>query len=257
MISPLCICRRCGRDGCRGRCRRAGMQGQERNRGGYTVSGYVSQVWEEVWEVSGADAAAAAAATTRAFWVRYYGGSALRAAARWWRGAERAGGRRRGVGVFESSAGVRPCVSKWSVSARHDRACSMAVESPKCWQRGVVRLVERLPGQGARAGCAQDGHTRPRTRVAVALARSGPPASTASEASRGPFLVRGERGEKKNLPWWARFRNLPVGQNEIRNFRQLHLRPGSTQISRAFRATCLSPNFGKHCAKLWLRGNPG
>ena len=113
--------------------------------------------------------------------------------ARWWRGAERAGGRRRGVGVFESSAGVRPCVSRWSVSARHDRACSMAVESPKCWQRGLVRLVERLPGQGARAGCAQDGHTRPRTRVAVALARSGPPASTASEASRGPFLVRGER----------------------------------------------------------------
>ena len=196
MISPLCICRRCGRDGRRGRCRRAGMQGQERNRGGYTVLGYVSQVWEEVWEVSGADAAAAAAATTRAFWVRYYGGSALRAAARWWRGAERAGGRRRGVGVFESSAGVRPCVSRWSVSARHDRACSMAVESPKCWQRGVVRLVERLPGQGARAGCAQDGHTRPRTRVAVALARSGPPASTASEASRGPFLVRGERGER-------------------------------------------------------------
>ena len=133
--------------------------------------------------------------TAPAFWVRYYGGSALRAAARWWRGAERAGGRRRGVGVFESSAGVRPCVSRWSVSARHDRACSMAVESPKCWQRGVVRLVERLPGQGARAGCAQDGHTRPRTRVAVALARSGPPASTASEASRGPFLVRGERGE--------------------------------------------------------------
>ena len=134
--------------------------------------------------------------TAPAFWVRYYGGSALRAAARWWRGAERAGGRRRGVGVFESSAGVRPCVSRWSVSARHDRACSMAVESPKCWQRGVVRLVERLPGQGARAGCAQDGHTRPRTRVAVALARSGPPASTASEASRGPFLVRGERGER-------------------------------------------------------------
>ena len=160
MISPLCICRRCGRDGRRGRCRRAGTQGQKRDRGGYTVSGYVSQVWEEVWEVSGADAAAAAAATTRAFWVRYYGGSALRAAARWWRGAERAGGRRRGVGVFESSAGVRPCVSKWSVSARHDGACSMAVESPKCWQRGVVRLVERLPGQGARAGCAQDGHTR-------------------------------------------------------------------------------------------------
>ena len=70
----------------------------------------------------------------------------------------------------------------------------MAVESPKCWQRGVVRLVERLPGQGARAGCAQDGHTRPRTHVAVALARSGPPASTASEASRGPFLVRFQGG---------------------------------------------------------------
>ena len=56
MISPLCICRRCGRDGRRGRCRKAGTQGQERDRGGYTVSGYVSQVWEEVWEVSGADA---------------------------------------------------------------------------------------------------------------------------------------------------------------------------------------------------------
>ena len=133
-----------------------------------------------------------------AFWVRYYGGSALRAAARWWRGAERAGGRRRGVGVFESSAGVRPCVSRWSVSARHDRACSMAVESPKCWQRGVVRLVERLPGQGARAGCAQDGHTRPRTRVAVAPARSGPPASTASEASRGSFLCV-EREERREV----------------------------------------------------------
>ena len=56
MISPLCICRRCGRDGRRGRCRRAGTQGQKQDRGGYTVSGYVSQVWEEVWEVSGADA---------------------------------------------------------------------------------------------------------------------------------------------------------------------------------------------------------
>ena len=61
MISPLCICRRCGRDGRRGRCRRAGTQGQKQDRGGYTVSGYVSQVWEEVWEVSGADAAGAAA----------------------------------------------------------------------------------------------------------------------------------------------------------------------------------------------------
>ena len=104
--------------------------------------------------------------------------------------------RRRRVRILGRGA---PCVFKWSVSARHDRACSMAVESPKCRQRGVVRLVERLPGQGARAGCAQDGHTctRPRTRVAVALARSGgPPASTASEASRGPFLVRGERGEE-------------------------------------------------------------
>ena len=59
MISPLCICRRCGRDGRRGRCRRAGRQ--KRDRGGYIVLGYVSQVWEEVWEVSGADAAAAAA----------------------------------------------------------------------------------------------------------------------------------------------------------------------------------------------------
>ena len=163
-------------------------QGQKRDRGGYTVLGYVSQVWEEVSGSFGCRRGGGGGGTAPAFWVRYYGGSALRAAARWWRGAERAGGRRRGVGVFESSAGVRPCVSRWSVSARHDRACSMAVESPKCWQRGVVRLVERLPGQGARAGCAQDGHTRPRTRVAVALARSGPPASTASEASRGCFL---------------------------------------------------------------------
>ena len=195
MISQLCIRWRNGRDGRRGRCRRAGTQRQKRDRGGYTVSGYVSQVWEEVSGSFGCRRGGGGGGTAPAFWVRYYGGSALRAAARWWRGAERAGGRRRGVGVFESSAGVRPCVSKWSVSARHDRACSMAVESPKCWQRGVVRLVERLPGQGARAGCAQDGHTRPRTRVAVALARSGPPASTASEASRGPFLVRGERGE--------------------------------------------------------------
>ena len=35
--------------------------GTKRDRGGYTVLGYVSQVWEAVWEVSGADAAAAAA----------------------------------------------------------------------------------------------------------------------------------------------------------------------------------------------------
>ena len=213
MISPLCICRRCVRDGRRGRCRRAGTQGQKRDRGGYTVLGYVSQVWEEVSGSFGCRRGGGGGMAP-AFWVRYYGGSALRAAARWWRGAERAGGRRRGVGVFESSAGVRPCVSRWSVSARHDRACSMAVESPKCWQRGVVRLVERLPGQGARAECAQDGHTRPRTRVAVALARSGPPASTASEASRGPFLVRGERGEKSiftgcsrdKFPWYVESR---------------------------------------------------
>ena len=60
MISPLCICRRCGRDGCRGRCRKACMRGTKAKWGRLQVSGYVSQVWEEVWEVSGADAAAAA-----------------------------------------------------------------------------------------------------------------------------------------------------------------------------------------------------
>ena len=57
--------------------------------------------------------------------------------------------------------------------------------------------------------------------------------------------------------------NFPPGSvtysslNEIRDFRQLHLRRGRTQISRAFRATFLSPNFGKHCAKLCLtQGKP-
>ena len=85
---------------------------------------------------------------------------------------------------------VRPCVSKRSVLVRHDRACPMAVEGPKCWQHGVVRHVERLPGQSARAGCAQGGHSRSWiVHVAVAPARSGPPAGTASEASRGPFCV--------------------------------------------------------------------
>ena len=50
--------------------------------------------------------------------------------------------------------------------------------------------------------------------------------------------------------------NFPPGSvtyssdNEIRDFRQLHLRRGRTQISRAFRATCLSRDFGKRCAKL-------
>ena len=197
MISPLCICRRCGRDGRRGRCRRAGRDKSEI--GAVTRFRDMFHKFGKKLGSFGCRRGGGGGGTARAFWARYYmyGGSALRAAARWWRGAERAGGRRRGVGVFESSAGVRPCVSKWSVSARHDRACSLAVESPKCRQRGVVRLVERLPGQGARAGCAQDGHTRPRTRVAVALARSGPPASTASGASRGPFLVRGERGEER------------------------------------------------------------
>ena len=43
-------------------------------------------------------------------------------------------------------------------------------------------LLQRLPGQGARAGCAQDGHARPRTRVARSRARAQRrhPASTAS-----------------------------------------------------------------------------
>ena len=69
------------------------------------------------------------------------------------------------------------------------RAWSVSLSSPILWQHGVVRHVERLPGQGARAGCAQDGHSRSRTRVAASCTRSGPPASTASEASRGPFCV--------------------------------------------------------------------
>ena len=69
------------------------------------------------------------------------------------------------------------------------RAWSVSLSSPILWQHGVVRHVERLPGQGARAGCAQDGHSRSRTRVAASPTRSGPPASTASEASRGPFCV--------------------------------------------------------------------
>ena len=69
-------------------------------------------------------------------------------------------------------------------------------------------------------------------------------------------LRRGRQSSPSSLP------GLPTGRsdsvtyqsdkNEIRNFRQLHLRPGSTQISRALRAICLSPNFGKHCAKLCL-----
>jgi hypothetical protein len=44
-------------------------------------------------------------------------------------------------------------------------------------------------------------------------------------------------------------------RSDIRKFRQLHGRPGWTQISRAFRATCLSPNFEKHFAKLSLKAS--
>ena len=171
-----------------------GMQREKRNGGGYTVSGNVSQVWE----ISGADAAS----------VRQRGGSRLRglilwrervrAAARWWRGA--GAGRRPATrrGRVRILGRVRPCVSKRSVLVRHDRACPMAVEGPKCWQHGVVRHVERLPGQSARAGCAQGGHSRSWMHVAVAPARSGPPASTASEPSRGPFCVC-EREERRSF----------------------------------------------------------
>ena len=78
--------------------------------------------------------------------------------------------------------------------------------------------------------------------------RSSLPRPRRRNAPRLPFCILDNF--RVTLSW---IRNLPVGQNEIRNFRQLHLRPGSTQISRALRATCLSPNFGKHCAKLSLR----
>ena len=40
---------------------------------------------------------------------------------------------------------------------------------------------------------------------------------------------------------------------EIHNFRTLILLRASTQISRAFRARRLRPNFEKHCAKLLLK----
>ena len=39
MISPLCICRRCGRDGCRGRCRKACMRGTKAKWGAVTGFG--------------------------------------------------------------------------------------------------------------------------------------------------------------------------------------------------------------------------
>ena len=77
-----------------------------------------------------------------------------------------------------------------------------------------------------------------------------------------PRLPQGRRsawtvGTDCNCGWLATFctpePNLLVGQSDIRKFRQLHQRPGWTQISRALRATCLSPNFKKHFAKLSLR----
>ena len=51
-------------------------------------------------------------------------------------------------------------------------------ELPDSYIQGCVHCRASLSAyrakQGARAGCAHDGHTRPRTRVAVALVRSGP-----------------------------------------------------------------------------------
>ena len=73
----------------------------------------------------------------------------------------------------------------------------------------------------------------------------------------GEGARQGERNARGFAPGRERGAVVPTysssSDNAIRNFRQLHLRPGCTQISRALRATCLSPNFEKHCAKLWHR----
>ena len=109
--------------------------------------------------------------------------------ARAWRGmGQRSSSawRRHGAQDGNPSGCSRSCAA---CACPRPRAWSVSLSSPILWQHGVVLHVERLPGQGARAGCAPDGHSRSRTRVAASSTRSGPPASTASEASRGPFCV--------------------------------------------------------------------
>ena len=170
-----------------------GGGGSSRHAGG-AVSGYVSQIsmFQGVSAAGGcrrpptARADASRLRTLRsmpAYWFFWQWG------ARAWRGmGQRSPSAWRRHGAQDGNPGgcSRSCAA---CACPLPRAWSVSLSSPILWQHGVVRHVERLPGQGARAGCAQDGHSRSRTRVAASSTRSGPPASTASEASRGPFCV--------------------------------------------------------------------
>ena len=107
---------------------------------------------------------------------------------------------RGGMGQCRPSA-ARRHGARDGIPSGLSRACVVCASSLPCgWpccspasmvcEHCAARHVERPSGQGARAGCAQGGRTRPSTRVAAVFARSGPPASLASDASRGPFCMR-------------------------------------------------------------------
>ena len=111
-------------------------------------------------------------------------------------------GRTGGMGQCRPSA-ARRHGARDGIPSGLSRACVVCASSLSCvWpccspasmvcEHCAARHVERPPGQGARVGCTQGGHTRPSTRVAAAFARSGPPASMASDASRGPLCMQRE-----------------------------------------------------------------
>ena len=118
------------------------------------------------------------------YWFFLGGGARVRGAA--WGNADRLPGGATAPDVATQvgmAARARPLPARCLVVGQY---CSPA---PGLWHHGAVRHVERLPGQGARAGCARCGLSRPTTRVAGSSARGGPPARSASEASRGPFRM--------------------------------------------------------------------
>ena len=128
------------------------------------------------------------------YWFFPGGGARARGAA--WGSAGR---RSRGAAAPETASRAVAAARALSAPARRLVAGLFALQPQLLWEHGVVSHVEHLPGQSARAGCVRGGHPRPRTCVAAAPARSGPPASTASEASRGPFLSVWEKGGKSFL----------------------------------------------------------
>jgi hypothetical protein len=118
------------------------------------------------------------------YWFFLGGGARVRGAA--WGNADRLPGGATAPDVatqVDMAARARPLPARCLVDGQY---CSPA---PGLWHHGAIRHVERLPGQGARAGCARYGLSRPTTRVAGSSARGGPPARSASEASRGPFRM--------------------------------------------------------------------